>query len=86
VTSRSTSPLSSSDADCVPARKGGRPVWISLETPGGSSSLPWSGTVRWTAAALEGNKPGVSVFVLCLHIELKTFFIIKIKANSREIT
>lgn len=63
VSSHSVSPLSSFDADCVPVRKGGHPVWVYLESPGGSSSLPWSGTVRWIAADLEDNKNSLSTFV-----------------------
>lgn len=65
-TSNSVSPLSSFDAGCVPVRKGGRLVWVSLERPGGSSSLLWSGTVRWRAADLwrdHRNKQDMSVFV-----------------------
>lgn len=46
-------PLSSFDAGCVPVRKGGRLVWVSPETLAGSSSLPWSGTMRWRAADLK---------------------------------
>lgn len=63
VSSHSVSPLSSFDADCVPVRKGGHPVWVYLESPGGSSSLPWSGTVRWIAADLKDNKNSLSMFV-----------------------
>lgn len=47
------SPLSSSGADCAPGRKDGRPVWVSPETLGCSSSLQRSGTERWKAANLQ---------------------------------
>ena len=57
------SPLSSSDAGCVPARKGGRQVLVSLETLGGSSYLPWSGTVRWTAADLSRRSTGTYFYI-----------------------
>lgn len=60
-------PLSSFDAGCVPVRKGGRLVWVSPGTPAGSSSLPWSGTVRWRAADLKitgTNKVKVCLFNL----------------------
>lgn len=49
-------PLGSFDADCVPVRKDGRPVWASLERPDCFSSLPWNGTKRWTAAGLQSEE------------------------------